>query len=261
MASDDRQRYRALIDRLVRCCREGQGQIPADRARHGVWNSNAITQLDGMPDQQRMNAVLAAMNEADREVLAQMLYDAFCGGVHETLVVLHEEGVPPFDDGYEETPFHDFSGRLRGWPWPVSARSTPDASTGAVSCSPMRVRPRHCDAQGIMHASRYYEYFEDAFLDWLENFAGGYASLRATGVDLVIAASGCEHRRGPSLGDLIMIETSPLRVGRTSITMQFRIVLDGEILAEGRTTYVAVRGGTPVVLPGTLRAQPTAADR
>jgi hypothetical protein len=48
-----------------------------------------------------------------------MLYDAFCGGVHETLVVLHEEGVPPFDGGYEGTPFHDFTGRLQGWPWPV----------------------------------------------------------------------------------------------------------------------------------------------
>jgi acyl-CoA thioester hydrolase len=117
----------------------------------------------------------------------------------------------------------------------------------------MRVRPRHCDAQGIMHASRYYEYFEDAFLDWLETFAGGYAGLRATGVDLVIAASGCEHRRGPSLGDLIVIETCPLRVGRTSITMLFTIVLDGEILAQGRTTYVTVREGNPVALPGTLR--------
>lgn len=114
MASDDRQRYRTLIDRLVRSCREGQGQIPASRARRGVWNFNAITQPDEIPGQQRMNEVLAAISEADRQVLAQMLYDAFCSGVHETLVVLHEEGVPPFDDGYEGTPFHDFIGRLEG---------------------------------------------------------------------------------------------------------------------------------------------------
>jgi len=76
MASGDGQRYRTLIDRLVRACREGQGQIPAGRALRGVWNSNAITQPEEMPDQQRMNVVLAAINEADREVLAQMLYDA-----------------------------------------------------------------------------------------------------------------------------------------------------------------------------------------
>jgi len=112
-----------------------------------------------------------------------------------------------------------------------------------------------------MHASRYYEYFEDAFLDWLDTFAGGYDSLRATGVDLVVAASSCEHRRGPSLGEKIVIETCPLRVGRTSITMLFTIVMDGEILAQGRTTYVAVREGTPVALPGTLRDQPPAGAR
>lgn len=130
--------------------------------------------------------------------------------------------------------------------WPVKA-------SAAMSLSPMRVRPRHCDAQGIMHASRYYEYFEDAFLDWLEVFAGGYAGLRATGVDLVVAASGCEHRRGPALGDLIVIETRPGRVGRTSVTMQFEITLDRQSLARGRTTYVAVRDGAPVPLPERLR--------
>src|SRR5262249_2418459 len=114
--------------------------------------------------------------------------------------------------------------------------------------------PRHCDAQGILHARRYYEYFEDAFLDWLETFAGGYASLRAAGTNLVVAASGCEHHRGPSLGDLIVIETRPLRAGRASLTMLFAISLRGEILARGRTTYVAVCQGTPVTLPYTLRA-------
>lgn len=127
-------------------------------------------------------------------------------------------------------------------------------SREAVARSLLRVRPRHCDAQGIMHASRYYEYFEDAFPDWLETYAGGYASLRATGVDLVVAASGCEHRRGPSLGDLIAIETRLLQAGRTSVTMLFSITLDGEVLAQGRTTYLAVREGSPVVLPQALRA-------
>lgn len=127
-------------------------------------------------------------------------------------------------------------------------------SRGSLSRSLVRVPPRHCDAQGIMHASRYYGYFEDAFLDWLETFAGGYASLRATGIDLVVVASGCEHRRGASLGDLIVIDTRPLQAGRTSMTMLFRIALDGQILAKGRITYVAVREGSPVALPETLRA-------
>lgn len=118
MAIDDRHSYRTLIDRLVRACREGQGQVAAGRARRGVWSRNAVTQPEEMPDQQRMNVLLAALRDADREVLAQMLYGAFCG-VHEALVVLHEAQVSPFEDGYEGSPFHDFIGRLHGWPWPV----------------------------------------------------------------------------------------------------------------------------------------------
>ena len=53
-----------------------------------------------------------------------------------------------------------------------------------ASVSRLRVPPRHCDAQGMLHAGRYYEYFEDAFLDWIDQHANGYRQLRSTGVDL-----------------------------------------------------------------------------
>jgi len=52
-----------------------------------------------------------------------MLAEQFEAGVYEALVVLHEVQVPPFDEGYEETPFHDFVGRLGGWPWPQASVS------------------------------------------------------------------------------------------------------------------------------------------
>lgn len=47
-----------------------------------------------------------------------MLEQAFVSGVHESLVVIHEEAIEPFDKGYEGTPFHDFVGRLDDWQWP-----------------------------------------------------------------------------------------------------------------------------------------------
>jgi hypothetical protein len=114
----DRKQYRDVVDRLVRSCRQGQGQIAANRVRSGVWNPNADTMRDDMPDQAAMNALLRRLEADDREVLAQFLAQQFVGGVHETLVVLHEAGIAPFDDGYEGTPFHDFVGRLDDWPWP-----------------------------------------------------------------------------------------------------------------------------------------------
>jgi YbgC/YbaW family acyl-CoA thioester hydrolase len=117
----------------------------------------------------------------------------------------------------------------------------------------VRVRPRHCDAQGMVYAGRYQEFFEDAFLDWLEDHAGGYARLRRDGADLVVVASGCEHRRPARLGEDLRVETRPERVGRTSLTMAFTVTGPGGEVAAGRVTYVAVgEGGVGVPLPGSL---------
>jgi acyl-CoA thioesterase FadM/ketosteroid isomerase-like protein len=128
-----------------------------------------------------------------------------------------------------------------------------DTGTVPVSVHRTRIRPRHCDAQGVLHAARYYEYFEDAFLDWLDEHVGGYEALRSTGVDLAVVASGCEHHRGPRLNDLISVEVRPTGAGRTSLSMSFG-VRDGDgLLARGHATYVAVSGGGPVPLPTLLR--------
>ncbi|WP_347813286.1 acyl-CoA thioesterase [Actinomadura sp. KC345] len=117
------------------------------------------------------------------------------------------------------------------------------------------VRPRHCDAQGMLHASRYYEYFEDAFLAWLDDHIGGYEALRATGVDMVVVVSGCEHRRGAALGERLAIEVRPVAAGRTSLSMTFTFRGGaGDVLATGHTTYVAVSADGPVTLPERLRA-------
>jgi hypothetical protein len=117
---DDRLLYRVLIDELVRECRQGQGQIGPGRARAGIWNPNAEVLLDDFPEQRRINVLLAGMAQDDREVLAQMLAEAFQGGVFIALRILHDHQVPPFEDGYEGTPFNDFVGRLDDWPWPTS---------------------------------------------------------------------------------------------------------------------------------------------
>lgn len=76
--------------------------------------------MPGTSEHQKINDILARMSPADREVLAGTLFDAFVGGVHEVLVVLHENRVPPFEDGVEGAPFQDLAGRLQGWSWPRS---------------------------------------------------------------------------------------------------------------------------------------------
>lgn len=116
MSDDIDSLYRGTIDRLVLACQQGQGQIASRRVRSGKWNAHATS-----ADQQRIDALLARLPTEDRGLLARMLEDEFVGGVHEALVVLHEEAIVPFDKAYEGSPFHDFVGRLNGWEWPDSA--------------------------------------------------------------------------------------------------------------------------------------------
>jgi hypothetical protein len=57
-----------------------------------------------MPGQHDVNVLLAGLSDSGREVLAEMLGEAFSGGVREALVILLAAGVPPFQDGYEGSP-------------------------------------------------------------------------------------------------------------------------------------------------------------
>jgi len=116
--------YLQIIDRLVDSCLRGQGQIGPRRAREGIWNRNADSPEGGLADQWRMNELLLSLSSEQRDVLAEMLAQQFVAGVHETLVVFHEHGVPPFDDGCEGDPFHDFVARLDGWEWPPEKHET-----------------------------------------------------------------------------------------------------------------------------------------
>lgn len=118
----DQQRsvYRAIVDALVDECRNGQGQVLPGWARRGVWNTYALDHADEMPEEHRMNTLLAHLSDEDRAVVARMLELSYEAGIHDALRVLHDHDVPPFDDAYEGAPFQDFMGRLKtDWEWPA----------------------------------------------------------------------------------------------------------------------------------------------
>lgn len=106
----------------------------------------------------------------------------------------------------------------------------------------------------MVHALRYYEFFEDAFVNWLDERAGGYSALRSQGVDLVIVESGCRYLRSARLGDELIITIESTHVSRRSFTITFTVDLGTETLAIGTITYVAVRDGSATTIPSMLSA-------
>jgi hypothetical protein len=114
------QLYRNVIDALVRGCRESQGQVGAERARRGLWNPNVNETAPG--EEHEANLLLTRLTSDEREVIARMLAGEVETGVFETLKALEQHKIPPFEDGYEGSPCHDFIGRLSGdWDWPEDA--------------------------------------------------------------------------------------------------------------------------------------------
>lgn len=117
-----------------------------------------------------------------------------------------------------------------------------------------RIPPRHCDAQGMMHATRPYEYVEDAFLAWLDRECGGYEALRAEGSDFVIIETRCRYITPARLGDRVDLTVRPTSVGkRSSFTIEVEMARDGELLTRCSVTYVTVRDGRSSEIPGPLR--------
>ena len=104
----------------------------------------------------------------------------------------------------------------------------------------------------MMHASRPAEYFEDAFLAWLDSGCAGYDSLRAAGVDLVIAESTLRYLGSARLGDEVTASAVSIAHGRTSLRIKFELISRGDVLVSATTTYVCVGASGPVDIPDVL---------
>ena len=104
-----------------------------------------------------------------------------------------------------------------------------------------------------MHASRPYEYFEDAFTAWLDGSCGGHRALRADGYDFVIAESRCSYFQPARLDELVTIDVRPDSASTTAFTIALDMTRNETAIAAGAVTYVTVRNGRAVGIPSAVR--------
>jgi acyl-CoA thioesterase FadM len=106
----------------------------------------------------------------------------------------------------------------------------------------------------MMHASRPASYFEDGGLAWLEEACGGYPTLRADGVDLVLVEVTTRYLAPVRLGEIVDVEARAVDRGRTSFQLQLDLVVDGEVRVSATNTYVVVADGVATPIPERLAA-------
>ena len=117
----------------------------------------------------------------------------------------------------------------------------------------IRVRYAECDAQGVVFFGRYPFFFDVAFTELWRERIGPYDATVQAGSDFVVAEMNVKYRGPARFDDEIDVVIESARVGETSITFDWRIVRDDDLLVEGMLRQVCID-------PATKRKKPVPDD-
>jgi acyl-CoA thioester hydrolase len=117
----------------------------------------------------------------------------------------------------------------------------------------LEVRYYETDAQGVVHHSNYFQYFELARVEMLKVAGYDYAELERQGILLVVHSIGCRYMLPARFGDTLRIVTTIERATPARIDHSYRVLRDEVLLAEGKSTIACVdRSGMVQRMPDFL---------
>ena len=123
----------------------------------------------------------------------------------------------------------------------------------ALFTSEIDVRWSDLDALGHVNNATYATYVEEARLRWFQTLDGAWKQGEAYPV---VATQTVNYRRAVEWPARLVLELQAQRVGSTSLSLGFRLLLEAELVADGQTVLVWVdpNSGKPAPLPAALRA-------
>jgi acyl-CoA thioester hydrolase len=105
-----------------------------------------------------------------------------------------------------------------------------------------RVEFRDTDAAGIVHFSAFFVYMEQAEHEMLRSLGTSVALQDGEGeIGWPRVSASCDYRSAARFEDVLEIDITVGRLGRKSVTYQFRISRDGVDIALGSLTAVCCR--------------------
>lgn len=104
------------------------------------------------------------------------------------------------------------------------------------------VRWGDCDAAGITYYAKYFDWFTDGRIAFLEKMSLPYMdTFHNHGIELVVIDAFCRYRLSLRPMEKIILETSIASLTRTRITFTYRILKeDRTVAAEGSTNHAFV---------------------
>ena len=118
----------------------------------------------------------------------------------------------------------------------------------------VRVRFAETDAKGVAHHAAFVVWLEVARVEYLERHAGGYQAIRDQGFEALTTEVSVRYHRAVYFDDRLTIWARCTDVRGARFRYEYRIVRDGELVAEGFTGHAAVDRETyrPTRVPGWL---------
>lgn len=120
-----------------------------------------------------------------------------------------------------------------------------------------KIRFSDSDSQGIVFNVNYLVYWDDAFTDYMEAIGLPWDDLVGNGDDMVLARTEIDFRRSAVIGNTARTNVWVTRIGRSSITFNYRTtnLESGEVLVEGTQIQVVVDHETfqPKAVPAYFR--------
>ena len=114
----------------------------------------------------------------------------------------------------------------------------------------IRVRYAECDPMGVLHHSRYFEYFEMARTELLRLAGVRYRDLEERGVLFVVARAECRFRRPARYDDELLLKVEVARMTKARIDHKYELYRDGLLLCEASTVLACVdREGIIIPIP------------
>jgi len=126
-------------------------------------------------------------------------------------------------------------------------------------CYLLRVRYAECDAQKVVFNSRYVDYIDIAFTEFMRVVWGDYNDILSGGIDSQVVSLSMDWKAPAHFDEILAVRVKPVRIGRTSYTLQvdFYNYDRLELLASAQIVYVMVkvREHTKMEIPDDMRRQ------
>ena len=110
----------------------------------------------------------------------------------------------------------------------------------------LRVRFNECDPQGVVFYANYLMYVDVAMTEFWREAIGGYAAMRESGTDVMVAEATLRYRESARFDDEVDVVMWVTRLGTSSVVSGYTLAraADGAVLVEGELRQVFVDGGT-----------------